>query len=390
MLDRWNSDDGSNDRVSVSAVSSDDGMLDADGWSTAPAQAPVSADSIPSDPINGPGGWTTDHVTLPAETEDIGGGTRMYTCVQCQEPYAAIGNPGRVEERRCKVCKRKPTYDNASDNTDDLNASDSLVDPEVPGAVPVDPTPVPVAAAKPKATVGDPNARCFDCDRPWCRHDGDDDRPPNRQIECNIGNTFAFVADVMGRRNAEMTDEHERILKTLPVCKYCRGRKEGRRGRKYCSVCWGSGFADQKHPDPEALYKPGKWGIYDLSSEKRHLVREIQKAERNKKTGKTRQEKYPKDGPCETKKGNEFRCVRQRYLVTNTKGQQVYIVKTYGNTGNAGHFTEGDKREVHNVNTVGEFKSSLENKDKKDDGYWYSVYWRCQKPNHDLCDHDTE
>merc|ERR1711964_458644 len=70
---------------------------------------------------------------------------------------------------------------------------------------------------------------------------------------------------------------------------------------------------------------------------------------------------------------------------TNTKGQQVYIVKTYGNTGNAGHFTEGDKREVHNVNTVGEFKSSLENKD----GHWYSVYWRCQKSHHAFCtNHD--
>merc|ERR1712000_95820 len=141
----------------------------------------------------------------------------------------------------------------------------------------------------------------------------------------------------------------------------------------------GTGKKDGKHPNPvgryRKIYKWGpKWGIYNLESEKEHLLKEIKKAERNARAGK-----YPKDGPCLTKNCNDRQHIRKRYLVRNTKGQQVYLVKTFGGTGYDYFFpTDGNMREKHNENTVGEFKK---------DGLWYSVYWYCQAPKHDDCSH---
>merc|ERR1711964_775635 len=63
------------------------------------------------------------------------------------------------------------------------------------------------------------------------------------------------------------------------------------------------------------------------------------------------------------------------------QSQQVYLVKTLGSTGNGSYYNhDGDKREPHNENTVAEFTTG---------GLWYTVYWRCQKPNHDDCSHET-
>merc|ERR1711964_549139 len=171
-------------------------------------------------------------------------------------------------------------------------------------------------------------------------------------------------------RLQDQMDNHNNNDNT--ACTFCDGPWRGE-GRK-CIICWGTGKKDGKHPNPMSNYKSGKWGLYDLDSEKEHLLNEIEKAERNAKDGK-----WPKDGPCLTKNGNKVKSVRKRYLVKNSKGQQVYLVKTLGGTDNTSYFpTDGDMREKHTKNTVGEFKKN---------DLWYTVYWRCQKSNHDKCRH---
>merc|ERR1711964_239637 len=68
-----------------------------------------------------------------------------------------------------------------------------------------------------------------------------------------------------------------------------------------------------------------------------------------------------------TRNGNDRPYIRERY-----------IVKTVGNTGNGDWYDqkggkEGDLREKHNENTIGEFKHN---------NVWYTVYWRCQELYH--------
>merc|ERR1711964_805369 len=96
----------------------------------------------------------------------------------------------------------------------------------------------------------------------------------------------------------------------------------------------------------------------------------------------------PPGVPSKTIHGNDHPCVRERYIVRNSKNEVVYLVKTVGKTGNAGFFgnPEGDNREAHNENTLGEFRRWDEQKERD---IWYTVYWRCQKPDHDECSHET-
>merc|ERR1711964_592747 len=76
-------------------------------------------------------------------------------------------------------------------------------------------------------------------------------------------------------------------------------------------------------------------------------------------------------------------CVRKRYLVANSQSELVYVVKTVGDTGNSRWFKhDGHKRERHTDDTIGEFRAT--------DGFWYTVYWRCQESDHDSCSHEKE
>jgi len=219
--------------------------------------------------------------------------------------------------------------------------------------------------------------------------------------------------------NDANSSDNTDVSEVNSACTACRGTGLGsnykrRRVRKKCGVCWGTGVGNQKHPKPSGGYKGyyewgNKWGIYNLNSEKKHLMREIKKADVYAATcgsipgckgtetkddtcsgcGKPWCGTYPVNGPCETTNGNDKKCIRIRYLVTNTAGQQVYVVKTIGGTGNGPWYAraggkEGDVRERHNKNTVGEFPYA-----DSEGSFWYSVYWRCQKSNHDLCtNHD--
>merc|ERR1711964_954432 len=138
------------------------------------------------------------------------------------------------------------------------------------------------------------------------------------------------------------------------------------------------------------------WGIYHDYSVQKYLLEQIEEAETN-----AAKNNYPVNGPCLARHGNDHQCVRKRYLVSNSKrlpnGKEelVYVVKTFQGTGNDQtwwdsetdeemYFHEdGDKRERHNVDTIGEFKIG-----RGRDRIWYTVYWRCRKRNHDRCRHD--
>merc|ERR1711964_704745 len=116
--------------------------------------------------------------------------------------------------------------------------------------------------------------------------------------------------------------------------------------------------------------------------------------------------KAAKKGPIPCSKGRDD--VREKYVVRNPKGtyanaygapddtcEEVYLVRTFGNTKNAVwysggnknavHKTEllkrGNKREKHTLDTIGEFQSW---------GTWYAVLWRCQKDDHSNCEHECE
>merc|ERR1711964_423887 len=177
-------------------------------------------------------------------------------------------------------------------------------------------------------------------------------------------------------------------------CVYCLGEDD------QCNLCWGTGEKNGKHPSPGGRYGDhytwgSKWGIYNNYDEQNHLLKEIKQAKDNeaafkeiKKTQdiaedglkKAAAQYYPANGPCVADKGNTDPSIRERYIVKNTYGQHVYIVKTVGDTGNGAYFvTEGKKHEKHGENTVGEFKNG---------DHWYSVYWRCQKSSHGDCSHD--
>merc|ERR1711900_82849 len=152
-----------------------------------------------------------------------------------------------------------------------------------------------------------------------------------------------------------------------------------------------------KHPDPKSPYRNGKWGIYHDYSVQKYLLEQIEEAETN-----AAKNNYPVNGPCLARHGNDHQCVRKRYLVSNSKrlpnGKEelVYVVKTFQGTGNDQTWwdsetdeemyfqKDGDKRERHNVDTIGEFKIGAGR-----DSIWYTVYWRCQKRNHDECSHDS-
>merc|ERR1712000_99736 len=191
----------------------------------------------------------------------------------------------------------------------------------------------------------------------------------------------------------------------IHCCAVCRGQNNK------CKYCWGTGAKDGKHPEPFGPFLGdypwgSKWGLYDLESEQEYLLNEIKQANIN-----VSDNYYPEDGPCVTLNCNNGNCtgcgksvtveearadqcecgnngrggrvwkedIRKRYLVSNKEGQTVYVTKTIGHTGNGDQFGfDGNKRELHDENTVGEFQDGAH-------GTWYSVYWRCQKTDHAKC-----
>merc|ERR1712000_710377 len=159
----------------------------------------------------------------------------------------------------------------------------------------------------------------------------------------------------------------------IHCCAVCRGQNNK------CKYCWGTGAKDGKHPEPFGPFLGdypwgSKWGFYDLESEQEHLLQEIKQAEKYEKLppmqgetlDSTNARRYPQNGPCVSKYGNSRLDIRKRYLVSNTQGQLVYVVKTIGNThngepreGRSPYFKfDGNRRERHKENTVGEFKKN--------------------------------
>jgi len=228
--------------------------------------------------------------------------------------------------------------------------------------------------------VGNPNEtgwqkRPYNC--VWCDREYSTEGNPT---DANTGLELCRECKIHGHPDQRINDTTD-ISAVSTHCTACGGR-----GCNYCNeqlplapeVVEPETHANdnmERHPDPSAPYYPGKWGIYSFANEQEYLLKQIDVADSQKGTS------LEKEIPCLTIEGNENPNTRKRYLVRNRKGQQVYLVKTLGSTGNGSYYNhDGDKREPHNENTVGEFTTG---------GLWYTVYWRCQKPNHDDCSHET-
>jgi len=180
-------------------------------------------------------------------------------------------------------------------------------------------------------------------------------------------------ADIAARLNALTGDSTPSVVSTR---------------RRLVQAAWG-----KKHKTPTAPYTSDKWGIYSKYGEQTELLKQMSnnrlKPDLRKAQYYAERNEIPPGVPSKTIHGNDHPCVRERYIVRNSKNEVVYLVKTVGKTGNAGFFDgnpEGDKREAHNENTLGEFRRWDEQK-RRD--IWYTVYWRCQKPDHDECSHET-